>query len=45
MTNVFVSHSTDDRAFVEAEIVTLLRNQDIGAWYSSDSIQSAQDWE
>ncbi len=45
MPKVFISHSHEDRAAVEREIVSLLRRNGIESWYSSDDIQTAADWE
>lgn len=42
---VFISHSTQDRAFVEREIIPLLHDQKIQTWYSPQSIQTADEWE
>ena len=35
---VFISHSSADRAFVEAEIIPLLKDRSIGTWYSREEI-------
>lgn len=45
MPKVFVSHSAQDRAFVESEIVHLLQRNGIETWYSRDDIQTASIWE
>ncbi len=42
---VFVSHSVQDKAFVEEHIVDFLEKQGIDTWYSPDDIKSACDWE
>lgn len=42
---VFISHSSKDREFVEREIVEFLEGQGIRTWYSKVSIQSASEWE
>ena len=42
---VFISHSTQDRDFVEQHIVSLLESNGIATWYSKVSIQSASEWE
>ena len=42
-TEVFVSHSHKDRAFVES-LVRVLRQHRIAAWYSEADIQGAQQW-
>ncbi len=45
MATVFISHSSDDRDFVEREIVSLLEQNGIRTWYSTDEIRAATDWE
>jgi hypothetical protein len=45
MPKIFISHSTEDREFVEANIVNLLHSQGLETWYSKDSIQGASRWE
>lgn len=45
MPRVFVSHSTEDRAFVEQQVVGLLQQHGVDTWYSRDSIQGAERWE
>src|SRR5262245_13627806 len=45
MAKVFVSHSTQDRSFVEREIVRLLEKHGLDAWYSKDDIQTSAHWE
>jgi hypothetical protein len=44
-TTVFVSHATQDRRWVDREIIRLLRNHAIAPWYSADSISTASQWE
>lgn len=44
MLTVFISHSTADREFVEADVITPLSEAGIGTWYSKDSIRSADDF-
>ena len=41
---VFVSHSSKDREFVEREIVSLLENHGIDTWYSTEDINTADEW-
>jgi hypothetical protein len=41
---VFVSHSSRDRAFVEQELIPLLTAHGVRTWYSTDEIQTAEDW-
>jgi predicted Zn finger-like uncharacterized protein len=45
MPKVFISHASQDREFVESEIIPLLRAQGIEAWYSRESIVPADQWE
>jgi hypothetical protein len=45
MTRVFISHATEDRDFVEKEIISLLQRHGIQTWYSTDDIQTAAHWE
>jgi thioredoxin len=45
MPRVFVSHSTQDRALVESEIIPLLKRHGVETWYSRDSIVPADQWE
>src|SRR5258708_6813797 len=45
MPQVFISHSTEDRAFVEKELLPLLRKHGIGTWYSQTDIRTAEQWE
>jgi len=42
---VFISHSTEDRQFVERQIVRRLHHGGIETWYSRDSIEGATRWE
>jgi hypothetical protein len=41
---VFVSHSSQDRDFVEREVVKFLNEQQIDTWYSRTSIESGEDF-
>ena len=45
MPRVFVSHSTQDRGFIEAEIIGFLEGHGVGTWYSRDDIATAAHWE
>jgi formylglycine-generating enzyme required for sulfatase activity len=45
MPTVFVSHSSQDRDFVEREIVRPLQQRGVEVWYARDSIQTADQWE
>jgi serine/threonine protein kinase len=44
-TRVFVSHSTQDREFVEKEIISLLERNGIQTWYSKVQINTSAQWE
>lgn len=45
MDQVFISHSSKDRSFVESEIVPLLRRNSVKPWYSFDEIPTAIRWD
>lgn len=45
MTSVFISHSSNDRAFVETELVPFLHSYEIESWFSSGSIRTSDEWE
>ena len=45
MTKVFISHATEDRDFIDREIVGLLRDRGIEVWYAQDAIRGADHWE
>jgi serine/threonine protein kinase len=45
MARVFISHATEDREFVEKEIISLLQRHGIQTWYSKDDIHTAVRWE
>jgi serine/threonine protein kinase len=42
---VFVSHSSQDRDFVEREIISQLESHGFNTWYSKVNIQTASEWE
>jgi len=42
--NVFISHATKDRDFVEQELLPLLQTHDVEAWYCRTDIPSAAMW-
>lgn len=42
---VFVSHSTLDRAWVEAEVIKVLHTKNIRTWYSKSEIKTGAEWE
>lgn len=44
MPKVFISHSSKDSEFVEAEIVDLLKRHGIDHWYSKDDIGGGDQW-
>jgi hypothetical protein len=41
---VFISHCSEDREFVEREVIALLRRHGIDTWYSQDDIVTAEKW-
>lgn len=43
-TEVFISHSSHDRAFAD-ELVTVLTAHGVRVWYSPVNIQGAQHWQ
>jgi hypothetical protein len=45
MVMVFVSHSTEDRTFIEREIFGVLHSAGIETWYSRDDIRVTDKWE
>lgn len=45
MPTVFLSHSSEDKEFVERELIPVLKSRGIGVWYSSEAIQTAEQWE
>jgi hypothetical protein len=45
MPSCFISHSTQDRLFVENELTGLLKAVGIDAWYSRESITTSEQWE
>jgi len=45
MPTVFISHSSEDREFVESQIVHCLKENGVESWYSKDSIMGASRWE
>lgn len=45
MPKIFISHSSQDRAFIEHTLLPLLRENGLQTWFSSHSIPSASDWE
>lgn len=45
MAKIFVSHSAQDRSFVDREIIELLHSHGLETWYSKDDILSAAHWE
>src|SRR6476620_3267251 len=44
-TQVFVSHSSRDRTFVEAKLLPLFAKAEVDAWYSKDEIRAPDEWE
>jgi hypothetical protein len=45
MPQVFISHATHDREFVEQHLAPLLRLNGVTPWYSTQDIPSAAQWE
>lgn len=45
MAQVFLSHSTHDRDFLERELITPLASHGVELWYSKDSIEGSAQWE
>jgi formylglycine-generating enzyme required for sulfatase activity len=45
MSRVFISHSTEDRDFVERVLVPALHGYGLETWYSKDDIPAADRWE
>ncbi|HAC91823.1 MAG TPA: phosphopeptide-binding protein, partial [Planctomycetaceae bacterium] len=45
MPRIFISHSTQDRVFIEQQILPALRSRGCELWYSTDDIHGADDWE
>ncbi|MFI5461325.1 MAG: SUMF1/EgtB/PvdO family nonheme iron enzyme, partial [Isosphaerales bacterium] len=44
MTKIFISHSTQDREFVETEIVALLQWHGLDYFYAPDDISTSEQW-
>jgi hypothetical protein len=45
MSRLFISHSTADRAFVEAELAGLFKALGFEVWFAEEDIQTADRWE
>src|SRR2546426_106795 len=45
MPTAFISHSSEDRSFIESEILPRLKAHKIDVWYSPQAIQTAEHWE
>ena len=43
--HVFISHSSDDRDFVESHLIEPLRRNGIDVWFSPRAITTASEWE
>ncbi len=43
--SVFISHASENREFIEQQIIPPLEKAGIGYWYSKEDIQSASEWE
>jgi molecular chaperone DnaK len=44
MTNVFISHSSEDHEFIERELLPLLKQHGLTPWYSRESINASKVW-
>lgn len=45
MSQLFISHSTKDREWVERELLGLVSALSLDAWFAEDDIESAEQWE
>ncbi len=45
MSQVFISHATEDWEFVKREIQSLLKSHGLSTWCSQDKIRGGSDWE
>lgn len=45
MAKVFVSHSSQDREFLEDAVLPCLREAGLDIWYSTDEIRGSEQWE
>jgi hypothetical protein len=45
MPTVFLSHASQDREFVERELIPLLRENGVDTWYSRETIRTSEEWE
>lgn len=45
MSNVFISHASIDRSFVENDLCSVLRSSDVSYWYSAEGIRTSEMWE
>src|SRR5262245_5287055 len=45
MVKVFVSHSSEDRALIEQEMLSVLHSAGIETWYARDDIRVSEQWE
>jgi hypothetical protein len=45
MPRVFVSHSSEDRTFVENDLLPSFEAAGITAWYSANDVLTAEEWE
>jgi hypothetical protein len=45
MSTVFVSHCSNDRSFVESDVIAPLESSGLRTWYSRDEILAADEWQ
>lgn len=45
MSKCFISHATNDRQFVEREIIGLLQSLNVETWFAEDNIRTSEHWE
>jgi hypothetical protein len=45
MAKLFISHATSDRAFVESELMNLLRALGFETWFAEEDINTTEEWE
>lgn len=42
---IFISHASEDREFVESELIPVLSSHGVETWYSKDDIHGSDQWE
>lgn len=45
MATVFISHATEDRPFIDREIVGSLGSHGVETWYAKEDIQGSEEWD